>query len=76
MEAFKKVCDQADQSELVSSEECHYWVFEQGYKLAMQEIASIAESTKLDESVDHVTESLMHGFNLLERLKVGASISK
>lgn len=36
MQSLKKTCDQADQSELVSSEECNYWVFEQGYKAAMQ----------------------------------------
>ena len=76
MEAFKKICDQADQNELISSEECHYWVFEQGYKMALQECAKTAEITKLNESVDHATQSLMHGFNLLEQLKVSASISK
>ena len=40
MQSFKKTCDQADQSELVSSEECSYWVFEQGYKAAMQELTN------------------------------------
>ena len=34
-QAFKKSCDQADQSELISSEECSYWVFEQGYQAAL-----------------------------------------
>ena len=40
MQSFKKTCDQADQSELVSSEECYYWVFEQGYKAAMQALTN------------------------------------
>ena len=40
MQSFKKTCDQADQSELVSSEECSCWVFEQGYKAAMQELTN------------------------------------
>ena len=40
MQSFKKTCDQADQSELVSSEECNYWVFEQGYKAAMQALTN------------------------------------
>ena len=40
MQSFKKTCDQADQSELVSSEECNYWVFEQDYKAAMQALTN------------------------------------
>ena len=48
MQSFKKTCDQADQSELISSEECNYWVFEQGYKAAMQAL--------LNKS-NHVTSS-------------------
>lgn len=40
LQSFIKTCDQADQSELVSSEECNYWVFEQGYKAAMQALTN------------------------------------
>lgn len=69
MEAFKKICDEADQSELMSSEECHYWVFEQGFKAAIREIASTTKHKSSTSAVDLATESLMHGFNLLERFK-------
>ena len=34
-QAFKKSCDQADQSELISGEECSYWVLGQGYQVAL-----------------------------------------
>ena len=40
LQSFIKTCNQADQSELVSSEECNYWVFEQGYKAAMQALTN------------------------------------
>ena len=40
LQSFKKTCDQADQCKLVSSEECNYWVFEQGYKAAMQALTN------------------------------------
>ena len=37
---LKKRVTKLDQSELASSEECNYWVFEQGYKAAMQAITN------------------------------------
>ncbi len=75
MEAFKKICDEADQSELTSSEECHYWVFEQGYKAAILEIASTTKRKQSASAIDLATESLMHGFNLLERFKTKVALS-
>jgi hypothetical protein len=68
MGAFKKICDQADENPLTSSEECHFWVFEQGYKAAMKDVA-ILKRHEVPAAVDSVTKSLMHGFNLLERFK-------
>jgi hypothetical protein len=75
MDAFKKICDEADQSELISSEECHYWVFEQGYKAAIREIASTTKRKHSASAMDLATESLMHGFNLLERFKTKAALN-
>ena len=70
IEAFKKICDEADQSVLISSEACHFWVFEQGYKAAILEIASTTKRKHAAAAIDLATESLVHGFNLLERFKV------
>ena len=38
MNTFSQLCDEAERSELVSAEECQYWVFEAGYKAAMDEM--------------------------------------
>ncbi len=73
MAAFKDVCEQADQNALISSEECHYWVFEEGYKAAMLQMTAVAKlnnTNNTNKSSDDVTESLMHGFTLLERFKI------
>jgi len=89
MEAFKKACDQADQSTLISSEECHYWVFEQGYKAAMQQLAAIKQNsnqTAIDlmnnnlitddlMADDVATKNLIYGFNLLNRFKLNTAHS-
>ena len=70
MAAFKDVCAKADQNALISSEECHYWVFEEGYKAAMLQMAAAAKLNNTNKLGDDVTESLMHGFTLLERFKI------
>ena len=70
MAAFKNVCEKTDQNALISSEECHYWVFEEGYKAAMLQMAAAAKLNNTNKPSDVVTESLMHGFTLLERFKI------
>ena len=70
MVAFKDVCTKADQNALISSEECHYWVFEEGYKAAMLQMAAAAKLNNTNKPSDYVTESLMQGFTLLERFKI------
>ncbi len=70
MAAFKDVCAKADQNALISSEECHYWVFEEGYKAAMLQMAVAAKLNNTNKPSDYVTESLMQGFTLLERFKI------
>ena len=42
--AFNELCVEVDQSELLNSEECQYWVFERGYRAAIQDLLNILES--------------------------------
>lgn len=42
--AFSNLCDEISQSELVNSEDCQYWVFERGYRAAVQDLLNIMES--------------------------------
>jgi hypothetical protein len=49
MDAFCKLCEAAVLSELISAEECQYWVFEHGYRSAN---ASMATFSKLCEQAD------------------------
>ncbi len=44
MEAFKTLCDELDDNQLVGTEECQYWVFERGYRAAMQELITIMDT--------------------------------
>ena len=44
MEAFKDLCDEIQDSELVKAEEAQYWVFERGYRAAVQEFINIMEN--------------------------------
>lgn len=67
MQAFKKTCDLADQSELISSEECTYWVFEQGYKAAMQALLNETHQVNTHGPLDLVSDMLASGFSLLEK---------
>ena len=45
---FSELCDETDRSELVSVEECQYWVFEAGYKAAMKEMMKTITEGKTD----------------------------
>jgi hypothetical protein len=66
MAAFKETCDEADRSELVSSEDCNYWVFESGYQAAMQELSMAAKVKELQKPADFASQMLANGFALLE----------
>ena len=69
MQAFKQTCDQADRSDLISSEDCNYWVFEQGYKAAMQAVANKSNQVNTHGPLDLVSDMLANGFALLEKTK-------
>ena len=43
MNAFCKLCEEAVLSELITAEECQYWVFEHGFKSANASIASFSK---------------------------------
>ena len=47
--SFSQLCDEADRSELVSAEECQYWVYEAGYKAAMAEMIKTINNGKTDK---------------------------
>ena len=50
MTAFSKLCDEVEGSELVSIEDCQYWVFERGYKAAMEEMIKTIEAGQLEKA--------------------------
>ena len=49
MDAFCKLCEEAVVSELITAEECQYWVFEHGYQSAN---ASMVTFSKLCDEAD------------------------
>lgn len=42
-EAFSKLCDKLTHNEYLSVSEAQYWVFESGYRAAMQSLLKIAD---------------------------------
>jgi hypothetical protein len=44
MEAFQVLCDEVHGDKNMSLEECQYWVFERGYRAAVEELMRIAET--------------------------------
>ena len=50
MSAFGKFCDEVEGSELVSNDDCQYWVFELGYKAAMEEMMNTIQAGQLEKS--------------------------
>jgi hypothetical protein len=40
LEAFNTSCEALSQSDLVETEECQYWLFELGYKAALEKLNS------------------------------------
>jgi hypothetical protein len=55
MKAFSNFCDEAERSDLVSIDDCQYWVFERGYKAAMAEIIDTIVAGKT-ETLDLLTQ--------------------
>ena len=50
--AFNALCDELETSKLVNLDECQYWLFERGYKAAVEElIHNIAVATNANETV-------------------------
>ena len=62
MYAFKKICKEADRSDLAGSDECAYWVFERGYLAAMQELAIKTKLVNAHKQIDVVSDMLANGF--------------
>ena len=58
MDAFCKLCEEAVVSELITAEECQYWVFEHGFKSAnasvsaFNKLCDMADNSDLISSVD------------------------
>ena len=48
MSAFGKFCDEVESSELVSIDDCQYWVFEHGYKAAMEVMIKTIQAGQLE----------------------------
>lgn len=44
MEAFQTLCDEVHDNANMDLHECQYWVFERGYRAAVQELMDIAET--------------------------------
>lgn len=44
MDAFKLLCDELERSDLMNTDECQYWVFERGYRAAIQSLIDIMET--------------------------------
>ncbi len=50
--AFNSLCEELETSKLVNLDECQYWLFERGYKAAVEElIHNIAVVTNANETV-------------------------
>ncbi len=52
LQAFNELCEELDTSKLVGLEECQYWMFERGYKAALEElICNISVAAKSQNRV-------------------------
>jgi hypothetical protein len=50
--AFNKLCEELSVSNLASLEECQYWMFERGYKAALDEMVNnISIASKASSAV-------------------------
>ena len=44
MDAFNELCDEVSASHLADMDDCQYWVFERGYRAAIQGLLEIMET--------------------------------
>ncbi|NOT66049.1 MAG: hypothetical protein HOP06_08510 [Methylotenera sp.] len=44
LESFGKLCEEANKSNLVSDEDCQYWVYERGYLAAIDALTRVMET--------------------------------
>lgn len=44
LESFGQLCEEASKSDLVSDEECQYWVYERGYRAAIDALTRVMET--------------------------------
>ncbi|HOY70400.1 MAG TPA: hypothetical protein PL131_06435 [Methylotenera sp.] len=49
MDSFIRFCDEIGTSSLVGSEEAQYWVYERGYRAAMDELIQVMETGKVKD---------------------------
>ena len=52
MDAFCKLCEEAVVSELITAEECQYWVFEHGYRSANADVATFSKLCEFADDSD------------------------
>jgi hypothetical protein len=50
MKAFTSLCAEVETNPLASTEDCQYWVFERGYKAAMEEILKVISVDQADKA--------------------------
>lgn len=49
--AFSNLCEEVGQSDLLNSEDCQYWVYERGYRAAIQDLLNIIQSRALGQKL-------------------------
>ena len=63
--AFNNLCEELSNSELLAIEELQYWVFEYGYKVALEAVANVQKAdTKFLDAVWSTQPSLEQDFAL------------
>lgn len=49
LDSFTQFCEEIGTSSLVGSEEAQYWVYERGYRAAMEELIQVMESGEVSD---------------------------
>ena len=55
--AFNVLCEELDTSELVTTEDFQYWVFERGYEAAMQRMIETNRTGQLEKNIFKIAPS-------------------
>jgi hypothetical protein len=63
--AFSNLCDEASESSLLDTEDCQYWVFERGYRAAIQDLLHILEAGGQNQKFElpklqHIADNLVY----------------